>query len=343
MIYLDYNATAPLLPVALAAMQPWFGVPANPSAAHSAGQAAAMAVDHARARVAALVGWPRDRVIFTSSATESNATVLSRGRWAASAVDHPSVQRWAVEVLPVDGEGVVRVEAIDTLSDVVGVSVMLANNETGVVQPIAEVIRRARARGLKVHVDAAQAPGRIPLDELRGADFVTLASHKLGGPQGVGALCLPSGVLPAPLLRGASQERGWRAGTHNVAGIVGFGAAAAEVAEKPLLSAALRDRLEAGLVALGGTVASRGAPRLPQTSCVAFPEWLAPELVIALDLAGMQASAGSACASGAARPSAVLAAMGFSGSGLRFSWGVGTTEAEIDEVIRAVGELAVRR
>lgn len=342
MIYLDYNATAPLLPVALAAMQPWFGVAANPSAAHSGGQAAAMAVDRARAQVAALVGWPRDRVVFTSGASESNATVLSRGRWAASAVDHPSVRNWAAVILPVDDQGVVRLEALEAAEGIDGVSVMLANNETGVVQPIAEVIALARRRGLRVHVDAAQAPGRVPLDVLRGADFVTVASHKIGGPQGMGALLLPAGAEAAPLVRGAAQERGWRAGTHNVAGIVGFGAAAEAVSTAPIQSPARRDRLEAGLVALGGVVASARAPRLPQTTSVAFPGRMAPDLVMALDLEGVQASAGSACASGAARPSAVLAAMGFPGSGVRFSMGVGTTDAEIDATIAAMTRILGR-
>lgn len=336
MIYLDHNATAPLLPDALAAMQPWFGVPANPSAAHRLGREAAMAVDRARDAVAALLGWPRDGVVFTSGASESNATVLSRGRWAVTTVEHPSVRKWGVVELPVDGQGLVDPAAIDALDGVDGVSVMVANNETGVVQPIAEIVARARRRGLRVHLDAAQAPGRVDLAAARGADFVTLSSHKLGGPQGVGALLVSPKTTPAPLVPGASQERGWRAGTHNVAGIAGFGAAA-RVAGAGLLSPARRDRLEAGLVALGGVVAGGRAPRLPNTACVAFPGRLAPDLVIALDLAGIAASAGSACASGAQRPSAVLAAMGFSGSGVRFSLGAETTDADVDTTIAAVG------
>ena len=341
MIYLDYNATAPLRAPALAAMTPWFGVPANPSAAHAGGQAAAMAVDRARTQVAGLLGWPRDRIVFTSGASESNATVLSRGRWVASAVDHPSVRQWCVAELPVDGQGLVSLDALAAVEGVDGVSVMLANNETGVVQPIREVIRIARARGWKVHVDAAQAPGRVSLADLAGADFVTLASHKIGGPQGMGALAVPPGD-PSPHIRGAAQERGWRAGTHNVAGIVGFGAIAEQVAKEGLLSPARRDRLEAGLVALGGEVASVRAPRLPQTACVAFADRLAPDVVMALDLAGIQASAGSACSSGAARPSAVLAAMGFAGSGIRFSMGIETTDAEIDATIAAVARVLGR-
>ncbi len=317
-------------------MMPWFAIPANPSAAHGLGREAAMAVDRARAQVGGLLGWPAAGVVFTSGASESNATVMSRGRWAVTAVEHPSVRLWGAVTLPVDAQGVLSFDALDAAEGVDGVSVMYGNNETGVVQPVQEVIQRARSRGLRVHVDAAQCPGRLDLAELAGADFVTLSSHKIGGPAGVGALCVPRGGDAAPLIRGASQERGWRAGTHNVLGIVGFGAAAEVVAGEPRVSPALRDALEAGLVALGGEVASEGAPRLPQTSCVAFAGVLAPDLVAALDLAGIAASAGSACASGAARPSAVLAAMGFAGSGVRFSLGCGTTEAEVLAVVRAV-------
>lgn len=338
MIYLDYNATAPLFAEARAAMEPWWGVPANPSAAHRLGRDAAMAVDRARQQVADLVGWARDGVVFTSGASESNATVFSNGRWAASAVEHPSVRAWAVEVVPVDEHGVIDLAALATLEGIDGVSVMFANNETGVIQPVAEVIAIGRRRGLRVHVDASQAPGRVALDALAGADFVTLASHKLGGPQGVGALCVARTSAPAPVVRGAAQERGWRAGTHNVAGIVGFGAASV-VARGACLPATLRDRLEAGLCALGGAVAGVGAPRLPNTTCVAFGKALAPDLVAALDLAGIAASAGSACASGAARPSSVLQAMGFLGSGVRFSLGTGTTEAEIDATLAAMARI----
>ncbi len=338
MIYLDYNATAPLLARARAAMEPWWGVPANPSAAHRLGRDAAMAVDRARQLVADLVAWPRDGVVFTSGASESNATVFASGRWAASAVEHPSVRAWAASVVPVDEQGVIDIAALAELHDIDGVSVMYANNETGVIQPVAEVIALARKRGLRVHVDASQAPGRVPLGPLAGADFVTLASHKLGGPQGVGALCVARMTSPAPMVRGAAQERGWRAGTHNVAGIVGFGAASV-VAGAECLSPTLRDRLERGLVGLGGTVAGGGAPRLPNTSCVSFGTVLAPDLVAALDLAGIAASAGSACASGAARPSSVLQAMGFAGSGVRFSLGSGTTQDEIDATLAAMARI----
>ena len=214
-----------------------------------------------------------------------------------------------------------------------GISVMAANNETGVIQPIEELRRHARASGLLLHVDASQAPGRMPIPE---ADLVTLSAHKMGGPQGVGALVVRSGLRIEPLLRGGPQERGRRAGTSNVAGIVAFGAAAAAI--EPV-AADLRNHLEAALVALGGRVAGAGAPRIPNTCAVAFDGVEAEDLVIALDLRGIAVSAGSACASGSPERSHVLWAMGFEGSAVRFSLGPSTTAAEVDTAIRAVGDV----
>ncbi len=326
MIYVDHNATAPLRPEARAAMEPWLGRPANPMSAHALGRDAAMAVDRARGQVASATGFPRDSVIFTSGATESNITVLSRGRWAVSATEHPSVLAHATVTLPVDGDGLV---CLGDLDNVDGISVQAANNETGVIQDLPAVAAYARAHGFLLHVDAAQAPGRIALDHLHLADFVTLSAHKIGGPQGVGALLCRAPI--APFFKGGSQERGQRAGTHNVAGIVGLGAA---ISEARPMSSALRDHLEAGLVALGGRVVGR--ERLPQTSCVLFEGWEAADLVIALDLRGICASAGAACASGAERKSAVLAAMGIRGTGLRLSLGPSTTEDEVDAVLVAL-------
>jgi len=328
-IYLDHNATAPLRPEARRAMEPWLGRPANPMSPHALGREAAMAVDRARQSVADAVGFPRDGVIFTSGATESNTTLLSRGRWAASATEHPSVLAYAAAVIPVDGEGRVILGDLDGAD---GISVQAANNETGVVQDLPAVAAYARSRGLRLHVDAAQAPGRIALDHLRLADFVTISAHKIGGPQGVGALL--ARVPFEPLFRGGGQERGLRAGTHHVAGIVGLGAA---IGEALPMSPALRDRLEAGLGALGGRVVGRD--RLPNTSCVLFPGWEAADLVIALDLRGFCASAGAACASGAQRRSPVLAAMGIAATGLRLSLGPTTTAAEIDAVVAALGDI----
>lgn len=337
MIYLDWNATTPARPEALDAMIPWLAAPANPGSAHRLGREAARAVDQARAQVAAMCGWARDGVVFTGGATEANATVLSRGRWLATAIEHPSVLAWAAGTLPVDDQGVVRLG--DDLSGYDGVSVMLANNETGVVQPIAEVVAAARRAGVLVHVDASQAANKIALDALAGVDFVTLAAHKFGGPRGVGALLVAQGREVAPLLRGGSQERGRRAGTTNVAGVVGMGVAASLAAPS---SPALRDRLEAGLVAMGGRVAGAGAPRLPNTSMVAFDGIDAPDLVIALDLAGIAVSAGSACASGAHEPSHVLAAMGFGATGLRISTGWTSSDADVDALLAAMPPILAR-
>lgn len=341
MIYLDHNATSPLRTAALEAMVPWFGAPANPFSQHGLGRAAAAAVDKARAQVAALAGWHREGVYFTSGATEANTTVLSRGRWMVSAVEHPSVLVWADSLLPVDSAGRVRLDVLaahGVLEGYSGLSVMLANNETGVVAPIVELAALARRAGVLLHVDASQAPGRIPMRI--DADFVTLSAHKFGGPQGVGALLARPGLSPEPLLRGGPQERGRRAGTHNVAGVVGMGAAAAATFEA--MSPARRDRLERSLVAMGGRVAGAEADRLPNTSCVAFDGVEAADLVMALDLEGVATSAGSACSSGSPEPSHVLRAMGFAGSAVRFSLDADTTDAEVDAAAAAVARVLAR-
>ena len=319
-IYVDHNATTPMPREVIESMRPWFGVPSNPSSIHGPGRAAARAMDEARARVAALCSWHAEGVYFTSGATEANATVLSRGRWRVGATEHPSVLVWGAETLAVDASGRVC-GALDG-----DVSIMLANNETG-------VINRVRAR----HVDASQAPGRIAVEV--DADFVTLSAHKFGGPQGVGALLVRRGVSFEPLLRGGPQERGRRAGTPNVAGIVGMGVAAARAHG---MTPHLRDQLEAGLVRLGGRVAGADAERLPNTTCVGFEGVDAADLVVALDLAGIAASSGSACASGSPEPSHVLKAMGFPGSAVRCSLGEGNTEAEVEEILRVVARVLER-
>ncbi len=328
-------------------MLPWLGVAANAFSAHGPGREAMAAIDRARAQVGAMAGWAPAGVTFTSGATEANATVLTRGRWFTSAVEHPSVLAWATRTLPVDSAGRVSLELPD-LTGATGISVMYANNETGVVQPVAELARVARRAGLLFHVDASQAPGRLALG--LDADFVTLSAHKFGGPQGVGALLVRLGAALEPLLRGGPQERGRRAGTPNVAGIVGMGAAAAVVwglanaspipPGSPL--SALRDRLEAALVTRGGRVAGAGAARLPNTTCVAFDGIEAALLVMALDLEGVAVSAGSACASGSTEPSHVLAAMGFAGSAVRFSLGSATTGEAIDQAVAAVDRVLGR-
>jgi cysteine desulfurase len=335
--YLDYNATAPLRPEARAAMVAALDAVGNASSVHREGREARKLIEAARADVAALVGGDVRNVTFTGGGTEANVTVLTPDwmlagrplgieRLLVSAVEHVSVLaggRFAaerIEPIPVDGDGLVRLDALREMLAKPGkalVSVMLANNETGVIEPVAEVAKLARAAGALVHADAIQAAGRIPVDlAALGADVVTLSAHKIGGPQGVGAIITAGGALSfAPLLVGGGQERRNRAGTENVAGIAGFGAAArAALADRGQAAglAALRDRL-AGIVRESGvkvTVFGETAPRLPQTLCLGIDGISAETLVIALDLEGVAVSSGSACSSGKVAPSHVLAAMG---------------------------------
>jgi cysteine desulfurase len=335
--YLDYNATAPLRPEARAAMAVALDAVGNASSVHREGREARKLIEAARADVAALVGGDARNVTFTGGGTEANVTVLTPdwtlasrplgiGRLLVSAVEHVSVLaggRFAaerIEPIPVDGDGIVRLDALREMlakREKALVSVMVANNETGVIQPVAEVAKLARAAGALVHADAIQAAGRIPVNlAALGADVVTLSAHKIGGPQGVGAIVTAGGAPSfAPLLVGGGQERRNRAGTENVAGIAGFGAAAraalAGLGESDRL-VALRDRL-AGIVRESGvkvTVFGEGAPRLPQTLCLGIDGISAETLVIALDLEGVAVSSGSACSSGKVAPSHVLAAMG---------------------------------
>jgi cysteine desulfurase len=351
-VYLDHAASTPCAPAVFEAMVPWLTRGVNAASAHAEGRACAAAIDLARHQVAALVGWDPVGVVFTSGATEANALALAEGGWWTSAVEHPSALAWAPDTLRVDGRGVVIVEDVARVAPTGarGVSVMLANNETGVVQPIAEVIGAARAHGLAVHVDASQAPGRVALDVLRGADLVTLSAHKIGGPQGVGALLRARGLSVTPRSRGGPQERGLRAGTHAVAAICGFGAAAERAREALAASprvAALRDRLESALAERGGRVAGAGAVRLPNVAAVGFEDVDAADLVAALDLEGVAVSAGSACASGSHAPSHVLRAMGFltggfRGGAVRFSLGATTTDDEIDRTIAALDMVLAR-
>jgi cysteine desulfurase len=364
-IHLDHAASTPCATDVLEAMLPWIACGANAASAHAEGRAAASAVDRARHAVARMVvgtdasggaepsaARSSPNVVFTSGATEANALALAGGGWWTSAVEHPSVRAWAAGSLAVDADGVVDPAEVSraAAAGAVGVSVMLANNETGVLQPVADVIAAGRACGLRVHVDASQAPGRIGLEALIGADLVTLSAHKIGGPQGVGALLYARGVRLDARARGGPQERGARAGTHSVAAIVGFGRAAerveALVSDAPRV-AALRDLLQEGLVAMGGRVASAGAQRLPNIVAAAFPGVDAADLVMALDLEGVACSAGSACASGSQEPSHVLRAMGFldgpwRGGAVRFSLGADTVEPDVRAALEAVRRVLAR-
>lgn len=377
--YLDHNATTPVRPAVAEAMLRALQMPGNPSSVHNEGRAARGAVEQAREQVAALCGAKASNVVFTSGGTEATATILSPGLSDSSgardcvrapvtlllysASEHPCVRdghRFSAgqaEAIPVDGEGIVDLDwlaerlarfAAEKPAERALVSVHLANNETGVLQPIAEIVAVARRHGALVHSDAVQAAGKIAIDiNALGVDALTLSAHKIGGPKGVGAIVFRTGALELAdkPLRGGGQERGWRAGTENLPGIVGFGIAAQEagkaLATEATRLAGLRDQLEARLVALAPDTAIFGAkaPRLPNTCAFATPGIKAETALIMLDLAGVALSSGSACSSGKVRRSHVLTAMGvdpvMSEGALRASLGWTTCEADIDQFIVA--------
>jgi cysteine desulfurase len=372
-VYLDWNATAPLRPQARAAVSAALDVVGNPSSVHAEGRIARRLIEEAREHVAALVGAEPRNVVFTSGGTEANMLALApasaRDRLLVSAIEHPSVLAGgrfpaaAVERLPVDADGEVVLEALERRLVALGgralVSVMLANNETGVVQPVSQAARLVHAAGSLLHVDAVQGCGRIPFDiNALEADLVTISGHKIGAPKGVGALVRrdASVPFPAPLITGGGQERGVRAGTENVAAIAGFGAAAtaarASLAVDGARMAALRDRLEAELKAATPQVIIFGAgtERLPNTTLFAVPGMKAETAVIAFDLEGIAVSSGAACSSGKVQPSHVLAAMGVSPSlaraAVRVSLGPTTAEFDLERFnqawIRVSGALLKR-
>jgi cysteine desulfurase len=368
MTYLDYNATAPVWPEVCEAMAEVLAKPGNPSSVHGFGRAAHARIEDARETLAALVGARASAIVFTSGGTEANNLALrglaARGgveRLLVSAIEHPSVHGAAaatalpVETVPVTRSGVVELNALaHALEAPRGralVSVMSANNETGVVQPVEEVVAMAHAHGGFVHVDAVQSLGRTEIDLAAwNADLVTLSAHKIGGPVGVGALVVSEEIEFEAQLVGGGQERGRRAGTENVAGIAGFGVAAT-LAERIRLAMPrverLRDRLEARVRALASDAIMFGADarRLANTSCLATPGLASETQVMALDLAGVAVSAGSACSSGKVARSPALAAMGAgarAGEAIRVSLGWHTTEAEIEHFLDAYGALLSR-
>lgn len=352
--YLDWNATAPLRAEVAAAVAEALARTGNPSSVHRWGRAARQAIERARGQVAVLVGAAPAEAIFTSGGTEANHLALlgMRGRPVLiSAIEHDSVWEAVPEatVIPVTSAGVIDLAALEALLAAQArpalVSIMLANNETGAMQPIAEAVAIAHAHDALVHCDAIQAAGKLPVDfRALGVDLLSISAHKLGGPQGVGALVAREGVALTALHRGGGQERGRRAGTENGPGIVGFGAAAELAAREVLPSAAiakLRDRAEAALTAVvpEARVFAKNSPRLPNTLCIGMPGVPASTQVMALDLAGVMVSAGAACSSGKVRRSRVLAAMGASPeeaeSAIRVSLGWSTTPAEIDQLVDA--------
>ncbi len=369
-VYLDWNATTPLRPEARQAMAAAWDLPGNPSSIHEEGRRARRLVEEARAAVAGAVGALPRNVVFTSGGTEANALALTPGlrrgsgapaqRLVASTIEHASVlaggrfPAGAIGTVGVSGTGRVQ---LDRLREALAsgppalVSVMLANNETGAVQPINEVAHIVHEAGGVLHVDAIQALGKIPFDiNSIGADLVTVSAHKIGGPKGVGAAVWAEGVQGLePLLRGGGQERGHRAGTENVAGIAGFGAALkaamAGLEKGAIRTESLRDRMETGLREVPGVVIfSQNAPRLPNTTLFSVPGLKAETAVIGFDLAGIAVSSGSACSSGKVQPSHVLEAMGFgrelAQGAVRLSLGWSTCEADIDRCLEAWRKLA---
>jgi cysteine desulfurase len=369
MTYLDYNATAPVWPEVRDAMADALAVPGNASSVHGFGRKARAQIEDAREALAALVGAHPSAVVFTSGGTEANNLALrgvaARGgvdRVLVSAIEHPSVLGAAgatglsVETVPVTRAGVVELDALaEALSTGGGralVSVMSANNETGVTQPVEDVVALARAHEALVHVDAVQSLGRTDVDlTVWSADLVTLSAHKIGGPPGIGALVANEARVEfEPHLVGGVQERARRAGTENLAGIVGFGVAVA-LAER--IRAAMprvegmRNALEARVKRLAPDVVVFGAeaPRLANTSAFAMPHVAAETQVMALDLAGVAVSAGAACSSGKVTRSHVLAAMGAgarASEAIRVSLGWHTTEKDIENFLDAYGAFLSR-
>jgi cysteine desulfurase len=375
-VYLDHNATSPLRPEARAAMAAALAETGNASSIHAEGRTARARIETAREAIATLVGAEPAAVTFTSGATEAVALALSpemelSGRpvrcdvLLISGIEHPAVRAGGrfpaerIEIIPVDRQGLVDLAALDAMltrhrngGGRALVSVMAANNETGVIEPLREIGARVRAAEGVFHTDAVQIAGRYPFGlETSGADLISLSSHKLGGPQGAGALIARDAdtKLP-PLLRGGGQERGARAGTENVAAIAGFGAVAASagmmLVEEVGRLAGLRDRLEDGLqdIAPEVVILSEGAPRIPNTTCFAVPGVAAETAVIAFDLEGVALSAGAACSSGKVGPSTVLAAMkiepGLARGAMRASLGWNSTKADVARFLAVFARLS---
>ena len=365
-IYLDHNATTPVHPAVVDAMtrvlREDFG---NPSSVHHFGQKAKAAVDQARVAVAALIGAEPAELVFTSGGTESDNGAIRgvaegldpsrRGHLIATAIEHEAVlnslkalarRGWSTTLLPVGESGVVSPEALGSAlrDETALVSVMHANNEIGTIQPVTEMARLAHERGALFHTDAVQTAGKIPISvKALEVDLLSISAHKFYGPKGIGALWSRRGLRMVPVLAGGKQERSRRAGTENVAGIVGMGVAAtlalAKMEDEGRRVSMLRDRLEEGVLrAVGGTAVNGGqSSRVPNTTNISFDRIEAESLLIALDLEGVAVSTGSACSSGTLEPSHVLKAMGFpphrTQNSIRFSLGTANTEADVDRVV----------
>ena len=351
-LYLDNNATAPLRPEAIAAMQEAMGPPANPSSVHGYGRAARMLVEAARSEIAMLAGCRPADLVFTSGGTEANNLALSMfDHVITSAVEHDSVLRAApqAQVIGVDSEGRIDLDALrgslaglaDDARPRTLVSVMMANNETGVMQPVEDIVKIAHEAGVSVHSDMVQMLGKHHLDFSGSSlDFASLSAHKIGGPTGVGALLVRPGRAMTSLLRGGGQEQGRRSGTENVIGIAGFGGAAKAAFDDIghyRRMAAWRDALEARLLDARGdvTLFGTGAGRIGNTCCLAVGERSSETMVMALDLAGVAVSAGSACSSGKVHESHVLKAMKAgknAGRAIRISGGWNSSESDFERL-----------
>ncbi len=373
-VYLDNNATTPVLPEVLQAMRPYFGEHfGNASSIHHHGQETRAAVERARESVAALLGCRASEIVFTSGGTEADnlaifGLVRSGDHVITSTIEHHAVlnackhlveQGCVVTCIPVDGRGLVDPADVKRAlrPNTKLITVMLANNETGVVQPVAEIGKIAAEADVYFHTDAVQAAGKIPLDVGPvECDLLTISGHKLHGPQGVGALYVRKGTQILPMLYGGSHERSRRAGTENVPGIVGLGKAV-ELARaglerdndcgNGLKMAAARDHLERELLKIEATgLNGEGAPRVPNTTNIHFDGIAGEALVIALDLKGLAVSTGAACSSGAIEPSHVLLAMGLlperAKASIRFSLGKQNTPEDIDFALGLVTETVAR-
>ena len=347
-IYLDWNATAPMVPAAADAMAEAARAWANPSSVHAEGRRAKALLEDCRDRIAAALGAFPQQIVFTSGGTEALALALNgakAGRRLALATEHAAVLAAAPDavIVPVDANGLARLPALAE-GDLLAVS--HANNETGVIQPVAEIVETAHAAGARVVCDAVQTAGKLPLPP---ADFVAVSAHKLGGPPGVGALVVRCADDFAAIQKGGGQERGLRGGTENLVGIAGFAAALeARRADTTWLAGAgeLRDRMEARLTVLGAEIVAATAPRLPTTSMIRMVGVPAVTQLIRFDMAGIAVSSGSACSSGKVGASHVLAAMGMGAAAadvIRVSLGWTTTEADIDAFCDTWQTLAAAR
>ena len=371
-IYLDHNATTPVADEVAdrmnRAVRDFWG---NASSVHHFGQQAKAAVDEARTQVAALLGGEAAEIVFTSGGTESDNFAIrgaaealeptGRRHLIATGIEHEAVLKtlaaltkrgWRVTLLSVDASGIVSPDALrDAISDETAlVSVIHANNEIGTVQPLAELVQIAKSHGALVHTDAVQSAGKIPIDvRALAVDMLSISGHKFYGPKGTGAMWLRKGVRLTPFMTGGRQERNRRAGTENVPGIVGLGAAAqralTRIDDDGVRISALRDRLETGILAAVAGAERNGAaaPRVPNTTNISFARIEAESLLIGLDLEGIAVSSGSACSSGTLEPSHVLKAMGLPHlrtlSSIRFSLGTSNTEADVDRVVKVLPPL----